>query len=389
MPNKTISCEYGLIGNELDLKKDIELIINEEGTIEEITFKELEDGEIISNERNVSLMVPGFINSHVHIGDAFAKELGFNKDLAEVVAPPYGLKHKLHRQTADDIKIKGIQKAASEMISNGTTFFVDFREEGVEGVKLLKTALNQSPIKYLAFGRYMDESEIESIFDLADGVGLSSYDKVTPHNKRFVVASKEGTNKLMACHVAEKNRDSNILNKIIEDNLVEVIIHGTKFIRPDLEKIKENNISLVLCPRCNGYFGMGFPPMPDILKLGIPISLGTDNLMLNNTNLFEEMRYLYRISRVLCAYNKDIQILSRELLKMVTINAAKIFNLENDIGSISEGKNADFFKIDLSEPNFYVNQLKKDILYPLIVQRTTPENIKNIYINGKLVLERI
>ena len=386
MPNKTISSEYGLIGVELEIKKDIELIINEEGKIEEITFKDLEDGEIISNENGFSILVPGFINSHVHIGDAFAKEMGYNMDLAEVVAPPFGLKHKLYRQTAEEVKIKGIQNAASEMISNGTTFFVDFREEGVEGVKILKTALSQSPIKYLTLGRYMDESEIESIFDLADGVGLSSYDKVTPQNKRFVVASKERTKKLMACHVAEKNRDNNILNRILEDNLVEVIIHGTKFIRPDLEKIKENKKSLILCPRCNGYFGVGFPPIPDILKLEIPISLGTDNLMINNSNLFEEIRYFYRISRVLCAYSKDIQIDAQGLLKMVTINAAKIFSLEDDIGSISEGKSADLFKIDLSEPNFYVNQPKKDMLYPLIVERTTPKNIKNVFINGKSVL---
>ena len=386
MPNKTISSEYGLIGVELEIKKDIELIINEEGKIEEITFKDLEDGEIISNEKGFSILVPGFINSHVHIGDAFAKEMGYNMDLAEVVAPPFGLKHKLYRQTAEEVKIKGIQNAASEMISNGTTFFVDFREEGVEGVKILKTALSQSPIKYLTLGRYMDESEIESIFDLADGVGLSSYDKVTPQNKRFVGASKERTKKLMACHVAEKNRDNNILNRILEDNLVEVIIHGTKFIRPDLEKLKENKKSLILCPRCNGYFGVGFPPIPDILKLGIPISLGTDNLMINNSNLFEEIRYFYRISRVLCAYSKDIQIDAQGLLKMVTINAAKIFSLEDDIGSISEGKSADLFKIDLSEPNFYVNQPKKDMLYPLIVERTTPKNIKNVFINGKSVL---
>ncbi len=68
------------------------------------------------------------------------------------------------------------------------------------------------------------------------------------------------------------------------------LIHGTHYRKDDLERIKKNNISLVLCPRCNGYFGSGFPPINEVYDLGIPISLGTDNVMANNIDLFEEMK---------------------------------------------------------------------------------------------------
>jgi cytosine/adenosine deaminase-related metal-dependent hydrolase len=386
---KTIYSKYGLIGENLEIKQNVNIKVDDDGKITDISYNEPEDTlEIAKNDQNF-LLIPGFINSHIHIGDSFAKEVGFNKELAEIVAPPYGLKHKLLRQTPDDIKIKGIQNAAQEMLSNGITFFIDFREGGVEGVNLLKKALEQSPISFLAFGRFMDESEIESIFDLADGVGLASYSQITNQNKKFVIESKKTTNKLIACHCAEKARDDKLLNGICDDNLVEILIHGTKFIRSDLEKIKENNISLILCPRCNGYFGTGFPPIIDILRLSIPVSLGTDNLMLNNTDLFEEMRYLYRISRVLGAYDKQIQLTSKELLKMVTINPARrIFNLEGNAGSIEAGKSADFFMIDLKNPNFYSNNLNVENIYDLITQRTKSENIKKTYINGELVFKR-
>jgi len=110
--------------------------------------------------------------------------------------------------------------------------------------------------------------------------------------------------------------------------------------------------------------------------------------MANNPDMFEEMRYLYRISRVLCSYDKEIKLTSQELLKMVTINAARNFYLNNEIGSISEGKSADLFLINLNDPNLYIYNLDCKNIYHLIVQRTKSENIKKTYIKGKIAFER-
>jgi len=83
-----------------------------------------------------------------------------------------------------------------------------------------------------------------------------------------------------------------------------------------------------------------------------------------------------------------MQLTSKDLLKMVTVNAAKNFNLENKYGSISEGKSADFFMIDLKAPNLYCYKLNSDIILDIIVQRTKSENIKKTYIKGEVVFER-
>jgi cytosine/adenosine deaminase-related metal-dependent hydrolase len=388
MANKSLFYSYALIGEDLDLKQNVHLEIDSDGRIIELSYD-----EITTQMNNIAdgqsfLLLPGFINSHVHIGDNFAKELGFNKELGEIVAPPYGLKHKLLRQTSMLIKTKGINNAVLEMLSNGITFFIDFREEGVEGIKLLKTALSDSSINYLILGRFMDESEIDSVFDLADGVGLSSYKQINSSNRNLVKSTKNKFRKIIACHCAENIRNVNRINELFNDNIVDVIIHGTKFTRNDLENIIKNKISLILCPRCNGYFGIGFPPISEILSLKIPISLGTDNLMVNNTDLLEEMRYFYRISRVLCKYNNKIQLTSKDLLKTVTINAAKNFNLEKQFGSISKGKYADFFAIDLCDPNLFSSVMDPNNIYNLITQRVKSENIKRTYIKGELVFER-
>jgi cytosine/adenosine deaminase-related metal-dependent hydrolase len=388
MPVSSICSKYALIGEDLELKQDVSIEINDNGTISGLNYKNPEKSMISSESNQCYLLLPGFINSHTHVGDNFAKELGFNKELTDIVAPPFGLKHKLLRQTPRNVIIEGIKKAALEMLSNGITCFIDFREGGVDGVNLIKEALEQSSLKCIIFGRFMDESEIDSIFKSADGVGLSSYKRLTNLNKNIVNEAKNKYQKMIACHCAEKNRIPDLIDKIFDDNLVDVIIHGTKFTKPDLDRIQKGMKSLVLCPRSNGYFGVGFPPVTEILKLKLPISLGTDNLMANNPDLFEEMRYLFRISRVLGSYTKDIQLTSKELLKMVTINAAKNFQLEEDFGSISEGKLANFFAIDLKEPNYYTLNLNQENILDVIVQRTRSTNIKRTYIRGEVAFER-
>ena len=388
MHKTTIHIPYGLIGDNLDLKKNVSVSVDTEGKIIDISHEDLNDNILPLKLKQSTIMIPGLINSHVHIGDSFAKELGFNKELGEIVAPPFGLKHKLLRQTSEETIIIGIKKAISEMLSNGITCFVDFREGGLEGVNLLRKVLEQVTINCLIYGRFMDESEIEAIFELADGVGLASYDQISMNNKKYVAKSKSISRKMIACHCAEKNHDPKLIDNIFNDNLVDVIIHGTKLTKKDLIRIQKEEKSLVLCPRCNGYFGVGFPPITEILQLEIPVSLGTDNLMTNNTDLFEEMRYLYRILRVLGNYDKSIQLTSKELLRMVTINAAKIFKLEEKMGSISKGKVANFFLVDLNEPNLYTNNLNRINIFDIIVQRIRSDNIKRTYIKGELVFER-
>ena len=234
----------------------------------------------------------------------------------------------------------------------------------------------------------MDESEIDSVFDLADGVGLSSYKQIDSSNLKYIISAKQKFKKIIACHCAENTRNNNLINDMFKDNIVDIIIHGTKFNKNDLEKVIKNRKSLVLCPRCNGYFGVGFPPINEIMILGIPISLGTDNLMANNTDLLEEIRYFYRISRVLCSHNKNTQLTSKELLKMITVNAAKIFNLDKEYGSISKGKFADFFLINLYDPNLFSSIVNSNNIYDLITQRVKSENIKKTYVKGELVFER-
>ncbi|MFW9773317.1 MAG: amidohydrolase family protein [Candidatus Thorarchaeota archaeon] len=386
MSNIDIFSDYGLIGDNLELKKDIKIKFDEDGNFRAISYNDIGDiFEFLENKSKL-LIIPGLINSHVHIGDSFAKEQGFNKPLKEVVAPPKGIKHLLLNQVPRELVAKGIKKAVDEMLSNGITFFIDFREGGLQGLNILSETLkNYSDIKYISLGRYVEEKEIKLIFEAAGGIGLPSYNNISLEAKEKLIDYKKRFGKIIACHVAELKRNPDLISQIFDDNVVDIFIHGTHFNENDLKLIKERGKSLVLCPCCNGYFGVGFPPINKIVDLRIPIAIGTDNIMANNLDLFEELRYLYRILRI---FNNNTYITAKDLLKMITINPAKMFNIQSYVGSIDEGKHADFFMIDLNNPNYYTSSLDIESFYALILGRTNASNIKKTYIRGKHVHEK-
>jgi len=387
MPQKHLYCKFGLIGENLELKQNIYLNFDKEGIITDLQFDEI-DFEIVLNRTEENyVMIPGLINSHTHIGDSFAKELGHNKGLIELVSPPNGIKHQLLKETSDIEKVKGIKYAIHEMISNGITYFVDFRENGVKGIELLQGALINERINCLILGRFNQVDELKEIFFKSDGIGLPSYHHLIYEVKSELRKFKSRFNKEIACHVAEVSHNSRIINQLLEDDLVDVIVHGTQLKKSDLQKIKENNIKMVLCPRSNGYFGLGYPPIKDLIELGIPFSLGTDNVMVNNLDLFEEMRYVYYIAKNQINL-KDLNNLNAKMfLKMVTINAAKNFNIMSKVGSISIGKMADLVLIDLNNPNFYFKSIKEASFFSLLLHRTHGRNIKKVYIGGEQVYE--
>ncbi|MFO8017818.1 MAG: amidohydrolase family protein [Promethearchaeia archaeon] len=382
------SYKYGLIGEQLSLKKNIEFNVNSDGIIQNLYYEQCNKKLILSDHENNFLLIPGLINSHVHIGDSFAKEAGFNRDLDSVVAPPGGIKHKLLEATSNQLKEQGIQNAIEDMISRGITCFVDFREREMDGIEVLKTAKRDFQIKTVILGRFQKTEQIQSVFREADGIGLVSYRHISQKDKKELRKYHTELKKIIAVHCAEKERRKKLINELFADDLVDVIVHGTQFQGKDLERIKKKNKSLVLCPRSNSYFQMGFPPIIEIQKRKVQISLGTDNIMAVSPDLFEEMRYLYLISRALTKGTDIKSLTAKDLLKMVTINAAENFKLNKKQGYIENGKKGNFFLVNLNDPNYFVYQLNKKNIYSIIVQRTTAENIKKVYIHGELVFER-
>ncbi|RNJ75573.1 MAG: cytosine deaminase, partial [Nitrosopumilus sp. D6] len=99
------------------------------------------------------LMIPGFINSHTHIGDSVAKDIAADYLADHTIHPVYGAKQKILKNTNQQNLAELMRATCRLMVSKGITTFVDFREGGTDGVLLLKEALRGVPIRAVILGR--------------------------------------------------------------------------------------------------------------------------------------------------------------------------------------------------------------------------------------------
>src|SRR4030065_370586 len=70
----------------------------------------------------------------------------------ELVGRPDGFKHRELRTRSMKEKSEAIRSASDLMARSGTTCFVDFREEGLEGIKLLSASLSPRAPRCVVLG---------------------------------------------------------------------------------------------------------------------------------------------------------------------------------------------------------------------------------------------
>lgn len=123
-------------------------------------------------------------------------------------------------------------------------------------------------------------------------------------------------------------------------------IHCVHVEEEDIEKIKEYDVAVAVCPRCNAQLGMGVAPINKFLDAGIRVGLGTDSpAATDSSDLFEEMRIGLLVQR---AVNVGEFLDSSTMLEMATIGAARALRIDNRVGSLELGKEADIVAVDLS-----------------------------------------
>ncbi len=131
------------------------------------------------------------------------------------------------------------------------------------------------------------------------------------------------------------------LNKIGFLKKKATLVHGVHIDRHDLEVLSSHDAGIVLCPRSNAYLGVG---LPDIgLLYNYPrLGLGTDGLSSNySLDMMDEIRFLYLIARPLLKSRAEAFVLDA-----ATIRGARALFIEDKLGSIEKGKRAGLIYLD-------------------------------------------
>lgn len=162
---------------------------------------------------------------------------------------------------------------------------------------------------------------------------------------------------LMQTHLAEQHDEVAWVNKLFpecRDYLETYEAHG--LLGPnglyghaihlearERDRLKEVGAALVHCPTSNTFIGSGLFPLSDLVQLGLRIGLATDTGGGSSFSMLRTMAAAYEIGQL-----QGVAIHPIQLLWLATIGSASAMRLEDKIGNIQEGFEADLVALDLA-----------------------------------------
>jgi aminodeoxyfutalosine deaminase len=121
------------------------------------------------------------------------------------------------------------------------------------------------------------------------------------------------------------------------------LVHATRAEPRELEMMARAGVSVAHCPRSNARLLTGVAPVYAMRRLGIPVVLGTDSAVsAGNLDLWEELRFAALAQR---AVSYAASPSWRDWVRMLTLDGAKVFGVDAQIGSLEAGKRADVIAV--------------------------------------------
>lgn len=392
--------------NDVKVKNaDIKIENNIINKIEE-NIKPEKNEKVIDATNKV--VMPGLINTHAHIAMSIFRGTFEGCDLYtwlnEKIWP---IEAKLTKEDVYNATMLSI----AEMISTGTTCVNDhyfFSEE-------IRKALEESKMRAVITRVLMDtdgkeasDKRIEEFIKLYESRNkedeLITY-SVGPHGLYTCSGEVLETAKKLAekynlpihIHFLESISEIEDIKRIHNMTAAEVIkkyfsnlhlilAHGVKIDEKTLETLKDMNCGISHNPISNLRLGCKIADTTKYLQNGLNVALGTDGQGSgNNLDMFETMKIAGLIQGGI--HENEEKISAKDVIKMATLYGARLLGLEDKIGSIEEGKQADLIIVDISEKLDNIKLLPNNDIISNLVYNTNGNSVDTTIVNGKILME--
>lgn len=157
--------------------------------------------------------------------------------------------------------------------------------------------------------------------------------------------------------------------------------------------LREAGVRINVCPRSDAHYGIedGMFAMQAAQRHGISPGLSVDNETSYSTDMFMEMRVAFYLQRVMGMHQQkccgsdhnhmQTTLPAAQLLKSATLDGAACAGLQDKIGSLTPGKQADLILINANDINLYPS----GNAFGTVVHATERSNIDTVMIAGRIV----
>jgi len=355
-----------------------------------------------------SLILPGLVNTHTHLPmvcfRGLADDLPLMEWLNDHIFPMEA--RFVNRQMVYD----GAMLAIAEMILSGTTTCCDgyffenqiaqaaldcgMRAVAAQGFADFATPDHPQYEKMMAAAGRFVERWLPHAPMITPAFFCHSPYTCSPRTLVNVKAAAREAGILYLTHLLENRDEIDTIEKrygrkpvphlhhlgVLDERTVAVHCNWMK--PEDIELFADLGVRVSHNPASSMKLAAGVAPVPSMLEKGIAVGLGTDGSASNNDlDLFQEMDLAAKVHK---ATLLDPTVMSAEtVLKMATINGARVLGLDRLIGSIEVGKLADIIILDLNQP--HLTPLYNP--YSQIVYAARGSDVKTSIIGGKPVME--
>lgn len=316
-------------------------------------------------EAEDDLILPGLVNGHQHAAMVLMRGLGDDLPLLDWL---HRFVFPVEREFVDEEFVYwGTLLAAAEMIRTGTTTFADmyyFEGKVAEAVEQagLRGVLGQTIIGFPAPDHESPQSALaytEEFITRWKGHPLVT-PAVAPHapytcspevlQAARALSERHGVPLLI--HLAETQDEVRQVQEeagltpvayLASLGLLSHRVIAAHVVWPSSEEIRllrEYRVGVIHNPRSNMKLASGVAPLKELWEASVELGLGSDGAAsTGNLDLFQEMAAAARLQKVT---RRDASFpAARQVVELATIGGARALKLEDLVGSLEVGKQAD------------------------------------------------
>lgn len=387
------------------------------GSYDELKSKLAKDTPVTTYKD--SLLLPGFIDTHIHypqteIIGAFGKQLIDWLNNYTFIAEQQFSDFNYANKVADFF--------LDECLKAGTTTVMTYCTVHPESVDAFFESALKRNMRVIAGKVLMDRNAPQALLDQSAQTGYDQSKALIKkwHNKkrlmyaitpRFAPTStplqlesagalwKESPGTFMQSHVSENVGEIQWVKDLFPNNIDyldvydhygllgkrSVLGHGVHLSEREWQRLYETESSIAHCPTSNEFLGSGLFNFEAAKKKARPVKIGLASDIGAGTNFsaLMSMNEAYKIAQL-----KGFSLSSLHAFYLATLGAAEALGLEDQIGSLKTGMEADFVILDLKSTPLIDFRMKrcKDIEEALFIQMMMGDEraTKAVYVAGSL-----